>query len=157
MENENNENIYSSIDTETTVNTTTLTVDDYNRLLDEKKALEDKNAKLYARIKKSESSPKETPLDTSSQLTEQLTRLKLRVEHGIDDPEAIDFIMKNGGETALGNQYMKTAVDTILQQKRAEKAVEGEESSKSEFEKKYSTSQLQNMSSEELEKILPHN
>jgi hypothetical protein len=158
METEKIENVNSETTQNETVNNTTLTVDDYNKLMAEKLELEKKNAKLYARLKKDEESSVEKPLvDTKTpQMAQELTRLKLRVEHGIDDPEALDFIMKNGGEDALKNEYMKKAVETILTQKKAEKASVDGDNSKSEFEKKYSTEQLRSMSSEELEKILPH-
>jgi polynucleotide 5'-kinase involved in rRNA processing len=64
--------------------------------------------------------------------------------------------MKNGGEKALDNPYIKGTIDTMLQQKKAEAAVISDETGKSEIERKYSTNQLKGMSSEELEKLLPH-
>jgi len=153
MENET-ENIDSLNDE--MVEETTLTVEDYNKLLKEKEELEEKNKKLYARVK--QSSEKKTVLDTPNpQIVNELARLKLQVEHGIKDPEAIDFIMKNGGEKALDNQYIKKTIETMQEQKRAEEAVVSEDSSKSEFEKKYTPDELRNMSAEDLEKILPRN
>lgn len=160
MENNEIENVNSETTQNQTVNTTDLTVDDYNKLAAEKAELEKKNAQLYARLKKEEkeSSEKKTPLveTPSSEFTQELAKLKLKVDHGITDPEAIDFVMKNGGEESLKNPYIKTAVDTILQQKRAEQAIVQEDSSKSDVERKYSTAQLKAMPSDELEKILPH-
>lgn len=152
------------VDPSTTQNDTvetTLTVDDYNKLMAEKLELEKKNKQLYARIKKSEeeSSDKKTALvetQSSNVDNEKLTRLELKVDHGISDPEAVDFVMKNGGPEALKNPYIKAAVDQILTQKKTEAAIVQEEAGKSEIEKKYTTAQLKSMSSEDLEKILPH-
>ncbi|MGI9118407.1 MAG: hypothetical protein ACR2IQ_02570 [Minisyncoccia bacterium] len=158
MENEI-EIIDSTNDTQEETTETTLTVDDYNKLLEEKKALEEANKKLYARVKKSsENKPlvNNQPTQDNSQVTQELARLKLRVEHGISDPEAIDFIMKNGGEKALENPYIKGTVDAMVSQKTTEKAVVSEESGYSTMDKKYSNDELKNMSSDDLEKLLPH-
>lgn len=157
-----NENIDSQNDAQNeTVDTneTTLTVDDYNKLKAEKEALEEANKKLYARVKKSSENK---PLvnthaqQDNSQVNQELARLKLKVDHGITDSEAIDFIMKNGGEEALKNPYIKGTIDTMIQQKKAEQAVVSEESGKSEVDRKYSNEQLKAMPSDELEKVLPH-
>jgi len=162
MEEEKIENIDSTNDEENKTsepNGTTLTVDDYKKLEAEKIALEEKNAKLYARLKKEESSKKEAqPLAKSEPGVNptEFTKLKLKVDHGITDPEAIDFIMKNGGEEALKNPYIKKTIDTMIEQKRAESAVIDGDNGKSEIDKKYTQDQLKSMSAEELEKILPH-
>jgi len=138
-------------------NATTLTVDDYKKLEAEKVALEDKNAKLYARLKKQEESSKVAqPLKETGVNPTEFTKLKLKVDFGITDPEAIDFILKNGGEEALKNPYIKKTIDNMIEQKRVEAAqVEGD-TGKSEIDKKYTQDQLKSMSAEELEKILPH-
>lgn len=137
---------------------TTLTVDDYKALEAEKKALEEKNAKLYARLKKVESSKEVSkPLAKTDGISSaEFTRLKLKVDYGITDPEALDFVLKNGGEKALENPYIKKTIDNMVEQKKAEQAVISGENGKSEFDKKYTEGQLKNMSAEELEKILPH-
>lgn len=155
MENENNENFDSEIEETQPVQ---LTVDDYRKLEAEKLALEEKNRKLYARLKKEESSDKKPLVETQkdSISNTEFTRLKLKVDSGITDPDALDFIMKNGGEKALENPYIKATIENMILQKNAEKAVISEESGKSEVEKKYTTAQLKDMPSEELEKILPH-
>ena len=152
IENNDSENVEQN----ETVNETTLTVDDYNKLLEEKKALEEKNKQLYARVKKSsESKPLAEKQNTGIDQAE-FTRLKLKVDYNISDPDALDFVMKNGGEEALKNPYIKKTIDNMLEQKKAEQAAEIGDSGKSDFEKKYSTEQLKSMSVEELEKILPH-
>lgn len=147
-------------DTEDT-NKTQLTVDDYNKLLEEKKALEDKNKKLYARIEKeknkaSENKPLVHSPQDNSHVTQELARLKLKVDHGISDPEAIDFIMKNGGEKALENPYIKGTIDAMIQQKKAESAVISDDSGISIADKHYTDAELKAMPAEELEKLLPH-
>lgn len=156
MENEQIENLDSQI--EETQDEVQLTVDDYRKLEAEKAALEEKNRKLYARLKKEESSDKKPLVETQkpSYSDTEFTRLKLKVDYGISDPDALDFIIKNGGEKALENPYIKQTIDNIVTQKKAEQASVYEESGKSEVEKKYSTDQLKSMPSEELEKILPH-
>ena len=148
--------------TETTVDDTgevvTLTVDDYNRVAAELEAEKTKNAKLYARVKKAETAKplEKVTHEPSPELSTKLTKLELQVTHGITDPEAIDFIMKNGGEEALKNPYIKKTIENMLEQKRAEAAQVAEDSQKSDFERKMTKEQMKGMSSEELEKILPH-
>lgn len=155
MANEEIEKVDSEITTET--GEVQLTVDDYRKLEAEKIELEEKNKKLYARLKKEEAA-KPTPLvdANTSQVNQELIRLRLKVDHGISDPDAIDFIMKNGGEKAMENPYVKGAVETIMQQKKAEQAVVAEDSDKSDIMKKHTVQELKNMPSTELEKILPH-
>lgn len=147
-------------DTEDT-NKTTLTVDDYNRVVAERDAEKARNAKLYARIEKDkQKSLDNKPLVQSPQdnshVTQELARLKLKVDHGISDPEAIDFIMKNGGEKALENPYIKGTIDAMIQQKKAESAVISDDTGISIADKHYSDAELKAMPSEELEKLLPH-
>jgi hypothetical protein len=155
MDENQNENDNSEI-IEPTETETTLTVDDYNQVKAELEAEKAKNAKLYARVKKSSDLKPSVETQQNSELTTELTKLKLKVDHGITDPDAIEFVMKNGGEKALDNPYIKGTIDTMLQQKKAEAAVISDETGKSEIERKYSTNQLKGMSSEELEKLLPH-
>lgn len=69
--------------------------------------------------------------------------------------EAVDFILKNGGIKSLDNPYVKAAVQSIKEQETAERSIPTNDSGKSDIEKKYTNEQLQNMSAEELEKILP--
>jgi hypothetical protein len=71
------------------------------------------------------------------------------------DKDAVEFIMKNGGLKSLDNPYVKVAVQSIKEQKKAENAISTDDTSKSDIEKKYTNEQLKNMSTEELLKILP--
>lgn len=136
----------------------TLTVDDYNRVANELQAEKAKNAKLYARIKESKKtaplekaqSPKESP-----ELSQDLAKLKLAVNYGIKDPDAVEFLMNNGGEEALKNPFIKQTMDNMLAQKATEAAQVAEDSQKSDFERKVTIDQMKNMSIEELEKVLP--
>lgn len=74
--------------------------------------------------------------------------------------EDVDFIMRNGGKKAL--QDPKSIVSIALKTKREQVRAEQEAnkladtSTMSEVERKYTPAQLANMSSAELEKILPH-
>lgn len=139
-----------------TENETELTVDDYNKLKAEKEALEASNKKLYARLKKSSDvKPSVEKQDTGIDQAE-FTRLKLKVDYGITDSDALDFVMKNGGEAAMKNPLVKSAIDGLIAQKKAEQAASISDDGKSEFDRKYTQDQLRNMSAEELEKILPH-
>lgn len=163
MENEKDEVIDSQDDTQTeTVETNDevqLTVDDYNKLAKEKADLEERNKKLYARLKKVETSKpleKVSSQKESPELSQELTKIKLKLDYGIKDPDAIDFIMKNGGEEALKNPFIKQTIDNMLTQKASEAAQVAEESQKTDFERKTTNEQLKAMSSEELEKVLPH-
>ena len=150
IENDNSEIV------ETTEPETTLTVDDYNKLKAEKEALEQKNAQLYARIKKSSDTKPLAETPVNPELTADITRLKLKVDHGITDPDAIDFVMKNGGEEALKNPIVKEAIEAIAKQKKAEQAVIDDEAAGSTTSKRQTIAQLKDMSVEELEKTLPH-
>ena len=137
----------------------TLTVDDYNRVVAERDEERAKNAKLYARLQKEKTSKpleKATIIKETPEVSQEIQRLKLKVDYDIKDPEAIDFVMKNGGEEALKNPYIKQTIDNMLTQKRAEQAQVAEETQKSDFERKVSKDQMKAMSVEELEKLLPH-
>jgi hypothetical protein len=74
--------------------------------------------------------------------------------------QEVEFIMKNGGRKTLEdkNSYVSIAINARKEQARAEaeasKAVDT--TGKSDFERKYTPEMLQNMSKEELKKILPH-
>jgi len=161
MEDTKTENTDSEIVTDAPADTgeVTLTVDDYNAVVAERDAEKAKNAKLYARLKKSETSKplEKAPTTTQSpEVSQELARLKLKVDYDIKDPDAIDFIMKNGGEEALKNPFIKQTIDNMLTQKKTEQAQVSEESQKSDFERKVTVEQMKNMSVEELEKALPH-
>jgi len=71
--------------------------------------------------------------------------------------EEAQFIMKNGGRKALTeNTYVKVAIDTLRELKKAEQAIPDTDTGKSDIERKYTPEQLEKMPMEELKKILPH-
>lgn len=135
---------------------TTLTVDDYNKLKLERDELEQKNKQLYERNKKLSATKPLVETQVAPELTTEITRLKLKVDHGITDPDAIEFVMKNGGEEALKNPYITQALDVMAKQKKAEQAVIDDEAGGSTTSKRQTLNQLKDMSVEELEKTLPH-
>lgn len=136
---------------------TKLTVDDYNKLMKEKEELEEKNKKLYARLNKKPSETAKPLVETpNAEISKEINELRLKVDYGISDPEAIAFITKNGGIKAMENPFVKQTVDNMLSQKKSESAAVAEDNGKSEIEKKYTIDQLRSMPLEELEKILPH-
>lgn len=93
-------------------------------------------------------------IDTSRFATkDEIARIELKAD-GYSDDE-ISFLKANGGRQALENPYVKTAIDTMRQQRIAEAQVIAAESSKSDIEKKYSQEELNTMPLEELERILP--
>ena len=128
------------------------TVDDYNRLKQEKEELENKNKQLYARVKKSE------PLKINNADSSKVEDLELRIElRDRDIPlDAMPFVKANGGLKGLDNPYVKSAIEAIKTQKNAEKATEINSSQKSAIEKQYTHAELRAMKTEDLEKLLPH-
>lgn len=130
--------------------------------------LEALNKQLYARLKKTEAELKEikekgskSPAPRKKKQAEEskestddsIARLELKVEGY--SPEEIDFIQEHGGKKALENPIVKRVLGEMKEERQAEAAQVTSSSNKSEFERKYSTEDLRNMSTEELEKILP--
>jgi hypothetical protein len=106
-------------------------------------------------VKKSRetSKPKETQAPVSTDYKDEVYDLRL---DGYSREEA-QFIMKNGGRKALeDNNYVKVAIETLREQKKAEQAIPDIDSGKSDIERKYTPEQLEKMPMEELVKILPH-
>lgn len=101
-----------------------------------------------------ETPEKEIKSEVNTDIEKRLEKIELTAK-GYSDDE-IDFIQSNGGKKALENNFVKTAIESIREQRKAEEASVEIDSSKSEIEKKYTSSQLKNMSAEELKKILPH-
>lgn len=118
---------------------------------------------VLARAKSAEAKLKEvkTPVETTPVVPAKEVNkgadfddmLELRLQG--HSKEAVDFIMKNGGVKSLDNPFVKLAVSAIKEQSMAEKSVKVPDSSKSEIEQKYTQEQLNNMSADELYKILP--
>lgn len=132
-------------------NDDTPTLEDFNKLAEEKKQLEETNKKLYARLKTSQ--PNKQLGQAVSPSDERFERLELKTE-GFTDEE-IEFIKPYGGKKALENPYIKTAIETIREKRKAESAVVDVDTNKSDIEKKYTDEQLKNLPLDELEKLLP--
>lgn len=152
LENANSE-ISEEITPESEVVDDTPTLEDYQKVKEEKEALEAKNKQLYARIK-TQSKPL-TNQESKTDYTEIEKRLEKKLElksQGFTE-EDINFINANGGD--VKNPYVKNALDAIRVQREAEKATEIISSGQSDIEKKYSNAELRSMSAEDLAKILP--
>jgi len=106
-------------------------------------------------VKKSRETSKtvETQAPVSTDYRDEVYDLRL---DGYSREEA-QFIMKNGGRKALEqNNYVKVAIETLREQKKAEEAIPDTDTGKSDIERKYTPEQLEKMPMEELKKILPH-
>jgi FtsZ-interacting cell division protein ZipA len=99
------------------------------------------------------SSKKEPEINNSTE-SERLDRMELR-QDGYP-PEVVDKIMELGGKEALKNPIVKRAADDLLAQHNAEKAGDIASGPNSTTKTKYSNEDLKEMSSEEMEKVLPH-
>lgn len=113
---------------------------------------------VLARAKAAEAKAKEKPVEKVEEKKETYganfeDALELRFQGYSKD--AVDFILKNGGLKSLDNPYVKSAVQAMKEQEKAEKSVPSDTSNKSDVEKKYTDEQLRNMSAAELLKILP--
>lgn len=113
--------------------------------------LEETNKKLYARLKSP--SPNKPLGQAVAPSDERFERLELKTE-GFTDEE-IEFIRPYGGKKALDNPYIKTAIDTMREKRKAESAVVDVDTNKSDIEKKFTEDQLRNLPLDELEKLLP--
>lgn len=108
------------------------------------------------RLEKKLSKKEETPeIINNNQVhdNDRLERLELKLD-GYADAE-IDQIMQHGGKAFLETDLGKKAAEIIREQRLAEEATRIKTSSKSDFEEKYSKQELEDMSTEELAKILP--
>lgn len=90
----------------------------------------------------------------NSNESERLDRLELRQDGYA--PEVIDEIMKIGGKTALDNPIFKQSADALQAQHNAEQASDVTGGPNSTTRTRYSKEDLEGMSSEEMEKVLPH-
>lgn len=140
------------------VSPTNPTIEDY-------RALEKKNRQLYTRLKKKDvkladtttTAPANTASEEAAKRTAEDTAWKERMElktEGYSDEE-IAYIQQSGGRKALDNAYVKTAIEAMRTQKKAEQAAVDTTAGKSEVEKQYTPEQLRDMPTAELEKILP--
>lgn len=124
----------------------------------------DTEKQLYARLKKEEALRKELEAKlgdkapTISQQTtvknddERFERLELKTEGYTS--EEINFILKNGGRTALEDPYVKMAIDKGREERKATESVAMNVSSKSAIERKYSPAELASMSADDMEAVL---
>ena len=136
-----------------------------NPTVEDFRALEKQNRRLFARVQKGKVKKTEAPAPTTetpanpapapkpSEDTAWKERIELKTD-GYSDKE-IDFIQKNGGRAGLEDPFVKAAVETIRGQSKAEQAQVAGEAPKSEIEKQYTDAQLKDMPTAELEKILP--
>lgn len=115
---------------------------------------------LLARAKKAEAKAKAVQPRINKEEPKQFQideEVELRLD-GYTKDEA-KFILNNGGRKTLEdkNSYVAVAINTIREQKKAEQAAMAVEdtSALSEVERKYTPEQLQNMSIEDLRKVLP--
>lgn len=123
---------------------------------------EEAKRQIHARAIRAEKALKEkdsAPQNTTSKeysLNDEIVDLRL---DGYSKDE-VAFIMKNGGRKELEdkNSYLSIAINTKKEQARAEAQANKivDNSTMSEVERKYTPAQLEAMTSEELEKILPH-
>lgn len=115
-------------------------------IIKERDELKEKNAKLYARIKKAE------PLKTNSNSDERFERLELKTD-GYKDDE-IDFLMRNGGKQALKDKLVLSAIEAQRNKIKSQNATPSG-TGKSAVYQKFTESDLKNMPLDELEKIIP--
>lgn len=123
----------------------TLTKSDFKKL--------DRKARAYDAAKQTVKPIEKRPQKDTLLSDDKYDRLDLKISGHSD--EAINFLMKNGGKESLSNPYVKSAIDAINDQKKAEQAVTSNETTKSDVERKFSQDEIAAMSPEELYKILP--
>lgn len=161
MEDETIENIDSKNDAEINNDNVELenddapTIEDFMSLKEKAEKLEATNKKLYSRLKSSEN---KTPLKNKPQIESEvdydkkIERLELKTE-GYNEEE-IEFLTQYGGKKALENSVVKTALEVLREKQKSEKAAVDSDNSGSDLEKKYTTEQLRNMKTDELEALI---
>jgi hypothetical protein len=123
-------------------------------------AAEEAKRQLHARAKRAEAAlraakPEPSPLSAAPSADDEYTELRL---DGYSKDDAL-FIKRNGGRKALedANSLVAIAIRAKREQKEAESAASqvSPNSGASEIERRYTPEQLDAMSVEELQKILP--
>ena len=110
--------------------------------------------KAEALIQKNKTAKKAKPTTNKSSDSDKLERMQLQLDGY--PKEVIQDIMDLGGKSALeGNAVMKQTVDSMVEQHKAEQASKISSGTQTSFEKKYTQQDLEAMSVEELEKVLP--
>ena len=169
MQDENNVNL----DTPNETGTDTEIILDDGTSSHDIEALKEQNKRLFERDKKAEgfernsngqwvkkAKPTEVPINNNQSsntygIEDEVLDLRLEGYSKSD----VEFIMKNGGKKALEDKTSLTSI-AISQKRQQEKAETAagqvvDSSSMSDFERKYSPDQMRNMSTKELEAILP--
>lgn len=109
----------------------------------------------YKRLARKNITSKEetTKKPSTSEYEQRIERLELK-QDGYSD-EIIEEIMALGGKSALSNKVVKTAVESMVQQERTERAGAVDGSSQSGTKSNVSLEELKTMSSAEMAKHLP--
>ena len=122
------------------------------------------NRRLYARLKKKKpaSADPATPAKPAEQQTppaakpeDDKWREAMELKTDGYSSEEVAFIQKNGGRAAIDDPFVKAALESIRNQKKAEAAQVAGAAPKSDVEKQYTDQQLREMKTEDLEKLLP--
>lgn len=126
----------------------------------------DTEKQLYTRLKKEETLRKEleAKLNTQNGQSSQQTnvsdmewreRMEIKLTHGIKDDSQLDFIMKNGGKTAIETDpYVRGALQKAREDAEIAEKVSFNTSPKASIEQRFTSSQIASMSVEEMEKAL---
>ena len=148
MENEN-DNIVSGWQTDEFAE---ITLDDYEKAQQRIEQLEkEKETLVIQKNKYKEKLQKGQEKAPENKAFEE--RLELRVD-GYSADE-VDFILANGGRKALENKFVKTAIETMREQRKSENAAIDESTvGGTGVGKKYNQSDLDKMSLEDLEKLI---
>ncbi len=116
--------------------------------------IEEKNKQLYARLKKQEQKPEEPKLTNAAPETDaKFERLELKTDGY--NTEEVDFLMQYGGKEALANKFVQKAIEVMRKEAKSAQATP-DGGAQSPIYKKYTRDELNAMSVEELEKLLPH-
>jgi len=87
--------------------------------------------------------------------SESLERMGLKVDYAYPD-EVIDEIMKLGGKKSLENPITKKVADQMAKDIKVAKATDIPDGPNSSADRTVKVSDLEGLSSEEMEKVLPH-
>lgn len=125
------------------------------------------NARLYARIQKEKerrakagdpapaAKPAEQQTPPAAKPEDDKWREAMELKTDGYSSEEVAFIQKNGGRAAIDDPFVKAALESIRNQKKAEAAQVSDATPKSDVEKQYTDQQLREMKTEDLEKLLP--
>jgi len=128
------------------------------------------NKRIFARAKTAETklkarpkaaveppAPGADPLKKPEQISDADWRERVELKTDGYLEEDVNFIMKNGGRSALSDPYVKGALEKRAEERKAEAgAIDHDDTAKSDIERRYSEAELRAMPVDKLEKILPH-